>query len=159
MKIYNEPIALQSAKPRELFNITTRVKAAMEKSGFRDGIILVSSLQPNAAVIVNEEEPGFLDNLNGWLDQLAPGREVAACAGKPARPFDASSGDCLFYGGPPRSWGGASHPFRGTRGTASEARRRKGDRRMKGCLCRPLLPGRQHDSFRLIETCTESRAR
>jgi secondary thiamine-phosphate synthase enzyme len=82
MKIYNEPIALQSAKPRELFNITTRVKAAMEKSGFRDGIILVSSLQPNAAVIVNEEEPGFLDNLNGWLDQLAPGREVAASAGK-----------------------------------------------------------------------------
>jgi len=48
MKIYNEHVTLQSKKPREVFNITTQVKAAMEKSGFRDGVILVSSLHSNS---------------------------------------------------------------------------------------------------------------
>jgi secondary thiamine-phosphate synthase enzyme len=75
MKIYNEQITLQSQKPREIFNITTQVKAAMEKSGFRDGIVLVSSLHSNSAVIVNDDEPGFLQDLDKWLGDLAPMRD------------------------------------------------------------------------------------
>ena len=74
MKIYNEQITVQSKMPREIINISTQVKAAMEKSGFRDGIVLVSSLHSNAAVIVNDEEPGFLEDLDSWLTQLAPDR-------------------------------------------------------------------------------------
>lgn len=72
MRIYNEQITLQSQKPREVFNITSQVKAAMEKSSFRDGIILVSSLHSNSAVIVNDNEPGLLEDLDAWLTQLAP---------------------------------------------------------------------------------------
>jgi secondary thiamine-phosphate synthase enzyme len=47
----------------------------MEKSGFRDGIILVSSLHSNSAVIVNDDEPGFLEDLDNWLNQIAPLRD------------------------------------------------------------------------------------
>jgi secondary thiamine-phosphate synthase enzyme len=72
MKIYNEPITLQSNKPREVFNITSRVKAAMEKSGFRDGIILVSSLHATSSVIVSDDEPGLLEELESSLEKLAP---------------------------------------------------------------------------------------
>jgi len=72
MKIYNEQITLQSQKPREVFNITSQVKAAMEKSTYRDGIVLVSSLHSNSAVIVNDDEPGLLEDLDAWLKQLAP---------------------------------------------------------------------------------------
>jgi secondary thiamine-phosphate synthase enzyme len=75
LKIDNEQITLQSKMKREVFNITAQLKAAMEKSGFRDGIILVSSLHSNAAVIVNDEEPGLLEDLEAWLAQLAPVRE------------------------------------------------------------------------------------
>ncbi|MGH9699852.1 MAG: secondary thiamine-phosphate synthase enzyme YjbQ [Candidatus Acidiferrales bacterium] len=75
MKIYTEQITLQTKKSREVINITSQVKAAMEKSGFRDGIILVSTLHSNAAVIVNDEEPGFLEDLDAWLNQLAPARD------------------------------------------------------------------------------------
>jgi secondary thiamine-phosphate synthase enzyme len=82
MKIYNEPLMLQSAKPREQFNITTRVKAAMEKSGFRDGIILVSALHPDSAVILGDEDPGFLAELEGWLERL--GLSDEALKGSPA---------------------------------------------------------------------------
>jgi secondary thiamine-phosphate synthase enzyme len=72
MKICNEQITLQSNKPREIFNITSRVKAAMGKSGFRDGIILVSSLHATSSVIVSEDEPGLLQDLETWLEKLAP---------------------------------------------------------------------------------------
>jgi secondary thiamine-phosphate synthase enzyme len=75
MKIYTEHITLQSQKQREVFNLTTQVKAAMEKSGFRDGIILVSSLHSNSAVIVNDNEPGLLEDLDAWLNQIAPLRD------------------------------------------------------------------------------------
>ena len=77
MKIYNEQVTLQSNKPREVFNITTRVKAAMEKSGFRDGVILVSSLHSNSAVIVNEEEPGFWRFWTLGCSKLAPSRKIS----------------------------------------------------------------------------------
>jgi thiamine phosphate synthase YjbQ (UPF0047 family) len=39
--------------------ITVQVKAAMEKSGFRDGIILVASRRANSGVLLNDDEPGF----------------------------------------------------------------------------------------------------
>jgi secondary thiamine-phosphate synthase enzyme len=72
MKIYNEHITLQSTQTRQVFNITSQIKAAMEKSSFRDGIILVSSLHSNSAVIVNDDEPGLLEDLDAWLNRLAP---------------------------------------------------------------------------------------
>ena len=75
MKIYNEQLTLQTVGKREFVNITPQVKAAMEKSGFRDGIILVSVLHSNAAIIVNDDEPGLLEDLRSWLDQLAPERD------------------------------------------------------------------------------------
>jgi secondary thiamine-phosphate synthase enzyme len=46
----------------------------MEKSSFRDGIILVSVLHSNAAIVVNDDEPGFLEDLQSWLEQVAPER-------------------------------------------------------------------------------------
>lgn len=67
MEIYNEQIALQSQKQRKVFNITTQLKAAAEKSGLHDGVALASSLHSNAAVMVTEDEPGLLDDLGEWL--------------------------------------------------------------------------------------------
>ena len=75
MKIYNELLTLQTQGKREFVNITPQVKAAMEKSSFRDGIILVSVLHSNAAIIVNDDEAGLLEDLQSWLDQVAPERE------------------------------------------------------------------------------------
>ncbi|MGH9748048.1 MAG: secondary thiamine-phosphate synthase enzyme YjbQ [Candidatus Acidiferrales bacterium] len=75
MKIYNEAITVQSKKAREVFDLTSQIKAAMEKSAFRDGIILVSALHANAAVIVNDNEPGLLEDLDAWLNEIAPARD------------------------------------------------------------------------------------
>lgn len=75
MKIYNEYITLQTTEKREFVDLTPQIKAAVEKSGFRDGMILVSSLHSNGSVIVSDNEPGFLEDLRGWLEEAAPVRE------------------------------------------------------------------------------------
>jgi secondary thiamine-phosphate synthase enzyme len=93
MKIYNEQIALQSQKQREVVNITTRVKAAAEKSGVRDGIALVSSLHSNTAVIVTEDEPGLLDDLGDWL------AEISSAQGAYKHPGPFESGAHLHFQG------------------------------------------------------------
>jgi secondary thiamine-phosphate synthase enzyme len=75
MKIYNEHITLQSTQTRQVFKITSQSKAAMEKSSFRERIILVSSLHSNSAVIVNDDEPCLLEDLDAWLNQIPPARD------------------------------------------------------------------------------------
>jgi secondary thiamine-phosphate synthase enzyme len=83
MKIYNEQIALQSQKQREVFNITTQVKAAAEKNKLREGIVVVSSLHPNTAVIITEDELGLTEDLFEWLAEVSPAREPYKPQGRP----------------------------------------------------------------------------
>ena len=75
MKIYNEYITLQTETRREFVDITPRVKSAIEKSGFTEGIVLVGVLHSNAAIIVNDSKPGLLEDVKNWLDTLAPVRD------------------------------------------------------------------------------------
>jgi secondary thiamine-phosphate synthase enzyme len=72
MPIHSESITLQTKTVREIVNITPQVKTAMEKSGFREGLIAVTSLHVNSAVIINDEEPGLLEDLDEWLSRMAP---------------------------------------------------------------------------------------
>ena len=75
MRIHNDYMTVQSKKKREFLNITPNVKAAMEKSGIRDGVILVCALHVNSAVLVNDEEAGLLQDVDAWLEKVAPHRD------------------------------------------------------------------------------------
>jgi secondary thiamine-phosphate synthase enzyme len=85
MRIYSEYITVQTEKKREFMNITPNVKSAMEKSGLRDGIILVASLHSNSAVFINDDEAGLLQDIADWLDRLAPFGDNYRHAAKGAR--------------------------------------------------------------------------
>jgi secondary thiamine-phosphate synthase enzyme len=75
MRTYTETITLTSQKPREFLDLTPKVKAAVQKSGIQDGLVLVASLHVNAGIVVNDGEPGLLADLDAWLDKLAPHRD------------------------------------------------------------------------------------
>src|SRR5438445_3179755 len=72
MRIHSDYMTVQTKERREFLNITPNIKAAVEKSGIRDGIILISSLHSNSALFVNDEEPGLLQDITEWADRLAP---------------------------------------------------------------------------------------
>ena len=72
MRIHSDYMTVQTNEKREFLNITPNIKAAVEKSGIRDGIILISSLHSNSALFVNDEEAGLLQDIAEWADRLAP---------------------------------------------------------------------------------------
>ncbi|MGH9716241.1 MAG: secondary thiamine-phosphate synthase enzyme YjbQ [Candidatus Acidiferrales bacterium] len=72
MKIYSESISLQSSKKRDAMNINSRLKAVVEKSAFREGVAIVSSLHSDSAVVLLQDDPSVLDQLDRFLDRLVP---------------------------------------------------------------------------------------
>jgi secondary thiamine-phosphate synthase enzyme len=72
MRIHSDYMTVQTKEKREYLNITPNIRAALEKSGIRDGIILISSLHSNSALFINDEEPGLLQDITEWADRLAP---------------------------------------------------------------------------------------
>lgn len=72
MRIHSEYMTVQTDQKREFLNITPNINAAVEKSGIRDGVILVSPLHSNSALFINDEDPGLLRDISEWADRLAP---------------------------------------------------------------------------------------
>ena len=72
---------------REFVRITEDVQAAVEDSGVREGMVLVSAMHITAGVWVNDDEPGIQADALEWLDKLAPpswkapANDVAAALG------------------------------------------------------------------------------
>ena len=59
---------------REYVNITGDVVEELEKSGIEEGFVLVSAMHITAAVFINDDEPGILEDIDAWLEGLAPFR-------------------------------------------------------------------------------------
>ena len=57
---------------REYVNITAEVEKAVAESGIREGMVLVSAMHITAGVYVNDDEPGFREDLDELLEKLAP---------------------------------------------------------------------------------------
>ncbi len=72
MKSYTEYMWFNTKKHREYINITSDVERILEKSGVKDGMILVSAMHITAAVYVNDAESGLIQDIDEWLERLAP---------------------------------------------------------------------------------------
>src|ERR687895_1079852 len=57
---------------REFVRITADVQAAVNESGIREGMALVSAMHITAGVWVNDDEPGIQADVLEWLDKVAP---------------------------------------------------------------------------------------
>ncbi len=72
MKFHTEHIWFNTAKRREYINITGEVEKALKKSNIKDGMILVSAMHITAGVYVNDAESGLIQDIDEWLENLAP---------------------------------------------------------------------------------------
>jgi secondary thiamine-phosphate synthase enzyme len=75
MKTYTEYLTFHTKKHREYVHITPQVEAAVKKSGVREGLCFVSPMHITAAVYVNDNESGLLQDIDEWLEKLAPFRQ------------------------------------------------------------------------------------
>jgi secondary thiamine-phosphate synthase enzyme len=72
MKSHTEYLALNIPQRRAFVNITAEVAAAVEKSGVREGLVLVNAMHISASVFINDDEPGLHHDYDVWLEKLAP---------------------------------------------------------------------------------------
>jgi len=60
MKTVTEYLWFTTKRHREFINITDRVKQLVEKSGIKEGFVLVSAMHITAGVYVNDAEDGLM---------------------------------------------------------------------------------------------------
>jgi len=72
MKFHTEYLQFHTSKHREYVHITPQVEAIVKKSGVRDGMVLVSAMHITAGVYVNDDESGLIQDIDKWLEGLAP---------------------------------------------------------------------------------------
>jgi secondary thiamine-phosphate synthase enzyme len=72
MKILTEYMKFHTKKHRAYIHITPQIEALVGKSGVQEGMVLVSAMHITAGVYVNDDEPGLIEDIDQWLEQLAP---------------------------------------------------------------------------------------
>ncbi len=74
MKTSTDYLWFQTAGHREYLNITDRVQQIVTRSGIKEGMVLVSAMHITAGVYVNDAEDGLIQDIDEWLEHLAPFR-------------------------------------------------------------------------------------
>jgi secondary thiamine-phosphate synthase enzyme len=72
MKAHTEYLTFNTKNKREYINITSEVEAILRRSGIREGMVLVSAMHITAGVYVNDAESGLIQDIDAWLEKLAP---------------------------------------------------------------------------------------
>jgi len=72
MKSYRKELWFEVAQRRKLINITPEVEAALLTSGISEGLCLVNAMHISASVFVNDDESGLHEDIERWLEKLAP---------------------------------------------------------------------------------------
>lgn len=75
MRFHTEYLVFNTKKHREYVHITPQVEAAVKKSGVKEGLAFVSAMHITAGVYVNDNESGLIEDIDGWLEKLAPFRK------------------------------------------------------------------------------------
>lgn len=72
MKFATEYLWFNTEKKREYINITDTVEEIVSNSGVQEGMVLVSAMHITASVYVNDAESGLIQDIDEWLEKLAP---------------------------------------------------------------------------------------
>ena len=74
MTVHTDYLHFNTKKRREVVRITDEVAGIVRASGVREGMVLVSAMHITAGVYVNDWESGLIEDIQEWLETLAPAR-------------------------------------------------------------------------------------
>ncbi len=72
MKAHTEYLEMNTAERYEMVHLTPRVEEIVRRSGVEDGLCFVSPMHITAAIYVNDNEDGLIEDIGVWLEKLAP---------------------------------------------------------------------------------------
>ena len=74
MKVHTEYLSICTKRRHDYIHLTPQVEAIVRKSGIKEGLVLVSAMHITAGVYVNDNESGLIEDIEKWLEELAPAR-------------------------------------------------------------------------------------
>ncbi|MDD5216626.1 MAG: secondary thiamine-phosphate synthase enzyme YjbQ [Candidatus Omnitrophica bacterium] len=72
MKSYRQELWFETKEKREYINITPKVRAAVQQSGVKEGLVLVNAMHITSSVYINDDEPGLIKDFDEFLEKMAP---------------------------------------------------------------------------------------
>src|SRR6195952_2145647 len=72
MKAHTEYLTITTEERYEMVHLTPRVEEIVRRSGVEDGLCFVSPMHITAAIYVNDNEDGLIEDIATWLEKLAP---------------------------------------------------------------------------------------
>lgn len=75
MKSHTEYLWFNTKKKREYINITPQIEGILKKSAVKEGLVLVSAMHITASIYINDDEEGIIQDIDNWLQELAPYRD------------------------------------------------------------------------------------
>jgi len=72
MKVRTEYLKFHTKTRRAYVHITPQIEGFVSQSGVQEGMVLVSAMHITAGVYVNDNEPGLIEDIAEWLENLAP---------------------------------------------------------------------------------------
>jgi secondary thiamine-phosphate synthase enzyme len=72
MQVFTDYLWFNTKKRQEFVRITDEIAGIVQKSGVREGLVLVSAMHITAGVFVNDWESGLIHDFQAWLEKLAP---------------------------------------------------------------------------------------
>ncbi len=72
MKAHTEYLEYTTDERYEMCHITPEVDEIVRRSGIEDGLCFVSPMHITAAIYVNDNEGGLIEDIGVWLEKLAP---------------------------------------------------------------------------------------
>ena len=77
MNSYRKELWFTVPSRRGFINITPQVEDCLRESGINEGLCLVNAMHITASVFINDDERGLHQDLEIWLEKLAPYEPVA----------------------------------------------------------------------------------
>ena len=74
MRAHTEYLWFNTKKKREFINITPEIEKALRKAKIEEGMVLASAMHITAGVCINDAEDGLIEDIEEWLEKLAPFR-------------------------------------------------------------------------------------
>ena len=74
MRAHTEYLWLNTKKKREFINITPEIEKVLRKAKIEEGMVLASAMHITAGVYINDAEDGLIEDIEEWLEKLAPFR-------------------------------------------------------------------------------------
>jgi secondary thiamine-phosphate synthase enzyme len=75
MKAHTVYKTFETDERRAFIRITDDVQEAVHEAGIAEGMVLVSAMHITAGVYVNDNESGLIEDIDQWLETLAPFRQ------------------------------------------------------------------------------------